>query len=103
MITFSKINLLLAVHHFGSDGQLISKPVVFRCYALTTENGVEVLPSALCFSNEKSNYPRVSGWIKDTWINTADRVDLGEHNPPVPIQKKNGCNATRRGYFEPYG
>ncbi|MEI8619308.1 alpha-E domain-containing protein [Pseudoalteromonas sp. B193] len=62
--------------------------MVFRCYALTTENGVEVLPSALCFSNEKSNNPRISGWIKDTWINTADRVDLGEHNPPVPIRKR---------------
>ncbi|MBH0035245.1 MULTISPECIES: circularly permuted type 2 ATP-grasp protein [Pseudoalteromonas] len=73
---------------FWHDGQLISKPVVFRCYALTTENGVEVLPSALCFSNEKSNNPRISGWIKDTWINTADRVDLGEHNPPVPIRKR---------------
>jgi uncharacterized circularly permuted ATP-grasp superfamily protein/uncharacterized alpha-E superfamily protein len=73
---------------FWHDGQLIAKPVVFRCYALTTENGVEVLPSALCFSNEKSNDPSVSGWIKDTWINTDDRTDVGEHNTLVPIKKR---------------
>ncbi|MEL0657734.1 circularly permuted type 2 ATP-grasp protein [Psychromonas arctica] len=73
---------------FWDDGKLIAKPVIFRCYALTTKNGVEVLPSALCFSNEISNDPNVSGWIKDTWINTADKTDLDLHNVPNPIKKR---------------
>lgn len=73
---------------FWSNGQLIAKPVVFRCYALTTEHGVEVLPSALCFSNDESNYPRLTGWIKDTWINTTDKVELVETNAPAPVRKR---------------
>ncbi|MCG6201780.1 circularly permuted type 2 ATP-grasp protein [Psychromonas antarctica] len=73
---------------FWSDGKLIAKPVIFRCYALTTENGVEVLPSALCFSNEISNDPNVSGWIKDTWINTANKADSEVHNAPIPTRKR---------------
>ncbi|NMR24129.1 circularly permuted type 2 ATP-grasp protein [Pseudoalteromonas sp. NEC-BIFX-2020_015] len=72
---------------FWHDGQLVARPVVFRCYALTTENGIEVLPSALCFSNETSSDPHVSGWIKDTWINTADRIEASEHNI-APIRKR---------------
>ncbi len=73
---------------FWDNGKLISKPVVFRCYALTTEHGVEILPSALCFSNEISNDPNVSGWIKDTWINTASDVDLEAVVLPPPIKKR---------------
>ena len=73
---------------FWDDGKLIAKPVIFRCYALTSANGVEVLPSALCFSNEISNDPNVSGWIKDTWINTAGDTDLDVHNVPNPIKKR---------------
>ncbi|WP_229785820.1 circularly permuted type 2 ATP-grasp protein [Shewanella litoralis] len=73
---------------FWSDGKLVSKPVVFRCYALTTENGVEVLPSALCFSNENDKDPSVSGWLKDTWINTADNLVADVQNMPVPIRKR---------------
>ncbi|MGB5445013.1 MAG: circularly permuted type 2 ATP-grasp protein, partial [Psychromonas sp.] len=53
---------------FWVDGRLVDKPVLFRCYALTTEHGVEVLPSALCFSGEDGE----SGWVKDTWISTDD-------------------------------
>jgi uncharacterized circularly permuted ATP-grasp superfamily protein/uncharacterized alpha-E superfamily protein len=74
---------------FWHDGELIAKPVVFRCYALSTESGIEVLPSALCFSNEESNDPSISGWIKDTWIqHTADKVAIDGHNAPVPIRKR---------------
>lgn len=73
---------------FWSDGKLVSKPVVFRCYALTTEHGVEVLPSALCFSNEKSNDPTISGWIKDTWINRANSLEREPHIASVPIKKR---------------
>ena len=73
---------------FWEDGKLIAKPVIFRCYALTTESGVEVLPSALCFSNEISNDPSVSGWIKDTWVNAANNVDLEAVVVPTPIRKR---------------
>ena len=61
---------------------------MFRCYALTTENGVEVLPSALCFSNDVNQYSNVSGWIKDTWINTAEKGDVVEPSAPAPVRKR---------------
>ncbi|MGJ8581319.1 MAG: circularly permuted type 2 ATP-grasp protein [Psychromonas sp.] len=73
---------------FWSGGQLIAKPVVFRCYALNTEHGVEVLPSALCFSNEVSHYPSLSGWIKDTWINTNGQHEATEPMGPIPVRKR---------------
>ena len=73
---------------FWSNGQLIAKPVVFRCYALTTEHGVEVLPSALCFSKDDSDYPRVTGWIKDTWINITGKIGVVETNTPTPVRKR---------------
>ncbi|MDD8058243.1 MULTISPECIES: circularly permuted type 2 ATP-grasp protein [Shewanella] len=73
---------------FWSEGKLVAKPVLFRCYALTTENGIEVLPSALCFSNENDKDPSVSGWLKDTWINAADNLVAGAHNIPAPVKKR---------------
>ncbi|RBW47936.1 hypothetical protein DS885_00365 [Psychromonas sp. B3M02] len=73
---------------FWSGGQLIAKPVVFRCYALNTEHGVEVLPSALCFSNEVSRYPSLSGWIKDTWINANGENTVTEPIASIPVRKR---------------
>ncbi|MEG3755575.1 circularly permuted type 2 ATP-grasp protein [Psychromonas arctica] len=73
---------------FWSGGQLIAKPVVFRCYALNTEHGVEVLPSALCFSNEVSHYPSLSGWIKDTWINARNGDDETDSIAAIPVRKR---------------
>ena len=73
---------------FWDDGKLIAKPVVFRCYALSTESGVEVLPSALCFSAESKGLKSQGGWLKDTWINTNQNIDLSEQSPPVPIKKR---------------
>ncbi|TEW54886.1 hypothetical protein E2R68_06875 [Psychromonas sp. RZ22] len=78
----------LSTAPFWSGGQLISKQVVFRCYALTTEHGVEVLPSAFCFSNDISHYSKVSGWIKDTWINTNAVDDIVEPIAPIPVRKR---------------
>lgn len=73
---------------FWNEDQLIAKPVVFRFYALTTEHGVEVLPSALCFSNDISYYPSTSGWIKDTWINFNGESASVEPFVPMPVRKK---------------
>jgi uncharacterized circularly permuted ATP-grasp superfamily protein/uncharacterized alpha-E superfamily protein len=73
---------------FWDGDQLIAKPVVFRCYALTTEHGVEVLPSALCFSDDASHSPSVSGWIKDTWINTTGKEEPVEPIAAIPIRKR---------------
>lgn len=73
---------------FWDDGKLIAKPVIFRCYALSTESGVEVLPSALCFSAEYKGLKAQGGWLKDTWINTSQDLDLIEQSPPVPIKKR---------------
>jgi len=73
---------------FWQDGKLIAKPVIFRCYALTTEHGIEVLPSALCLSTQARNLAGKSGWLKDTWVNTVDNIDLEEQNAPVPIRKR---------------
>lgn len=73
---------------FWDDGKLTAKPVVFRCYAISTDNGVEVLPSALCFSTDSKGLKGESGWLKDTWINTNQDLDLSEQSPPVPIKKR---------------
>ncbi|MGR3980832.1 circularly permuted type 2 ATP-grasp protein [Pseudoalteromonas sp. 1181_04] len=73
---------------FWDDGKLIAKPVVFRCYVLTTENGIEVLPSALCFSYQNSANAKGAGWLKDTWINTSKDIDLTEQSVPTPIKKR---------------
>jgi len=73
---------------FWNGNQLIAKPVIFRCYALTTEHGVEVLPSALCFSSEVSQNSSISGSIKDTWINTYEKGDVVELNTPIPVRKR---------------
>jgi uncharacterized circularly permuted ATP-grasp superfamily protein/uncharacterized alpha-E superfamily protein len=73
---------------FWQGNQLVAKPVIFRCYALTTEHGVEVLPSALCFSTDVSGYPNVSGLIKDTWINTNGLGLMNEPIVPIPVKKR---------------
>lgn len=76
---------------FWIGGKLVAKPVVFRCYAITTEKGIEVLPSALCFSVDNRLYPRVSGWIKDTWINNDEDATIVDPNmpiPPIPVRKR---------------
>lgn len=73
---------------FWNGDQLVAKPVVFRCYALTTGHGVEVLPSALCFSNDVGHYPSITGWIKDTWVNTTRTSGSVETIPPVPVRKR---------------
>tara|TARA_R110001583_G_scaffold7720_3_gene37856 strand:+ start:32994 stop:35528 length:2535 start_codon:yes stop_codon:yes gene_type:complete len=73
---------------FWQGNELVSKPVIFRCYALTTEHGVEVLPSALCFSKDVIGYPNISGLIKDTWINTRGMSSDKEPIAPVPIKKR---------------
>ncbi|WP_354623689.1 circularly permuted type 2 ATP-grasp protein [Psychromonas sp. MME2] len=73
---------------FWSNNQLISKQVIFRCYAISTEHGVEVLPSALCFSNDGSDHPDTSGWIKDTWIYTSGKGSVVEPMPPTPVRKR---------------
>lgn len=79
---------LLSTAPFWIDGKLIAKPVVFRCYALTTENGVEVLPSALCFSNKAANNSGVPDWIKDTWINTDSTNTIDMHLSTAPIRHR---------------
>ncbi len=73
---------------FWNGEKLIAKPVIFRCYALTTEHGVKVLPSALCFSNDVSHYPNISGWIKDTWISAKNNGEAVEPIAPVPVRKR---------------
>ena len=73
---------------FWDGTQLIAKPVVFRCYALSTEHGVEVLPSALCFSIDRNHYPNISGWVKDTWINTNNKCEAVEPIAPIPVRKR---------------
>ena len=78
---------ILSSAPFWRGSELVSKPVIFRCYALTTEHGVEVLPSALCLSSDTSDYPNVSGLIKDTWINTNGKKVTGPI-APVPIKKR---------------
>lgn len=79
---------LFSTAPFWDGNQLIAKPVVFRCYVLTTEEGIEVLPSALCFSNEVSNDPTVSGWIKDTWISNAEYFDADYLTATIPVRKR---------------
>jgi len=79
---------LFSTAPFWSSNQLIAKPVIFRCYVLTTENGIEVLPSALCFSNEVSNDPNVSGWIKDTWISNPEDVEVDLLASQAPIKRR---------------
>lgn len=73
---------------FWQGNELVAKPVIFRCYALTTEHGVEVLPSALCFSKDVSGYPNVSGLIKDTWINKRGPRSQTEPIAPIPVKKR---------------
>lgn len=73
---------------FWSNDQLTSKPVVFRCYAISTEHGVEVLPSALCFSNDDRDDARASGWVKDTWIYTSGKGEAVEPITPSPVRKR---------------
>ncbi|WP_111979160.1 circularly permuted type 2 ATP-grasp protein [Algibacillus agarilyticus] len=58
----------LSTAPFWSGNKLIAKPVLFRFFALSTPNGVQVLPSALCF--EQDNKLSHTGWIKDTWVNS---------------------------------
>jgi len=79
---------LFSTAPFWDGNQLIAKPVVFRCYVLTTEKGIEVLPSALCFSNEESNDPTASGWIKDTWISNAEHFDADYLTSSIPVRKR---------------
>lgn len=73
---------------FWDDGKLTSKPVLFRCYVLTTDNSIDVLPSALCFSGESKDFENISGWVKDTWINSKSDVELNEQSAPIPIKKR---------------
>lgn len=73
---------------FWDGDQLIAKPVVFRCYALITENNVEVLPCALCFSSDMSDYPNISGWVKDTWILDQRTKDTVDPIAPIPVRKR---------------
>ncbi|TYK66948.1 circularly permuted type 2 ATP-grasp protein [Colwellia echini] len=76
----------LSTAPFWIDGKLVAKPVVFRCYVLTTEHGIEVLPSALCFSTKASNGAGVPGWIKDTWINTEKNTDFNNTTIPTRLR-----------------
>lgn len=69
---------------FLVDGKLIEKPVIFRFYALTTENGVEVLPSALCFSSQAGE----EVWGKDTWISQENNGKNEKIRIPSPIRKR---------------
>ncbi|WP_413701012.1 circularly permuted type 2 ATP-grasp protein [Psychromonas sp. KJ10-10] len=79
---------LLSSAPFWQNNELVAKPVIFRCYALTTEHGIEVLPSALCYSNDVNGYANVSGLIKDTWINAHDSGKSNEPIAPVPVKKE---------------
>jgi uncharacterized circularly permuted ATP-grasp superfamily protein/uncharacterized alpha-E superfamily protein len=73
---------------FWDGNKLVAKPIVFRCYTLTTENGVNVLPSALCFSMDNSHYPNISGWIKDTWIKIDGKAGIVEPQAVTPVRKR---------------
>lgn len=79
---------VLSTAPFWIEGKLVAKPVVFRCYALTTEKGVEVLPSALCFSNKEPNDLGVPTWIKDTWIHTENKNAVDMHLATAPIRHR---------------
>lgn len=72
---------------FWHDGELIAKPVIFRCYALSTAHGVEVLPSALCLSPKSKHTVNKSGWIKDTWIKTDSSIQHQDALSPATIRK----------------
>ncbi|MBU2871670.1 circularly permuted type 2 ATP-grasp protein [Colwellia sp. E2M01] len=76
----------LSTAPFWIKGKLVAKPVIFRCYALTTEHGVEVLPSALCFSQQFSNDAGMAGWIKDTWIHTEKDTDISNAAFPTRLR-----------------
>ncbi|MER2493871.1 circularly permuted type 2 ATP-grasp protein [Catenovulum sediminis] len=58
----------LSTAPFWDDHNLTALPVIIRCFALVTANGVEVLPSALCCFSQNTQQRLASGWIKDTWI-----------------------------------
>jgi uncharacterized circularly permuted ATP-grasp superfamily protein/uncharacterized alpha-E superfamily protein len=73
---------------FWLGSELVPKPVIFRCYALTTEHGIEVLPSALCFSKDVLGYQNVSGLIKDTWINTRGMNSTADPIVATPVKKR---------------
>jgi uncharacterized circularly permuted ATP-grasp superfamily protein/uncharacterized alpha-E superfamily protein len=79
---------ILSSAPFWQGNELVAKPVVFRCYALTTEHGIEVLPSALCFSQDVGGYPNVSGLIKDTWINKHGPRSKTDPIAPIPVKKR---------------
>jgi len=74
---------------FWNGSQLIAKPVIFRCYALMTDNGVKVLPSALCCSYDVKNAANKSSWVKDIWINTDEKTEEVESSTPNPVRKRN--------------
>lgn len=78
----------LSTAPFWIEDKLVAKPVVFRCYVLTTEHGIEVLPSALCFTNKASNDSGVPDWIKDTWINTEKSIVPDMHLATAPIRHR---------------
>lgn len=42
----------------------------------------------MCLSTQARNLAGKSGWLKDTWVNTVDNIDLEEQNAPVPIRKR---------------
>lgn len=50
---------------FWDNHQLVAQPISIRCFALFSPQGVEVLPSALCFAH---NGELTEQWIKDTWV-----------------------------------
>lgn len=52
---------------FWQRKQLVAKKVMLRCYALVTEQGVHILPSALC-TTLSSDHSMGKVTIKDTWI-----------------------------------
>jgi len=62
----------LSTAPFWDDHALVAQPVTMRCFALVTDKGVEVLPSALCFANQNTSQTR---WIKDTWVRSDEPLD----------------------------
>lgn len=53
---------------FWSGEELIATPVIFRCYALSNNDEITVLPSALCIAQSKESTE--TNWVKDTWVNS---------------------------------
>lgn len=79
-------NIELTQAPFWQNKKLVSKPIIMRCYALTYNNEVHVLPSALC-STLPNIHLNQNISIKDTWVQSSEIIPSVIPKLPKPARK----------------